>query len=239
MLTHVCSTNAAVTSTGRSCNNDIPPLSSAAIPFCRVPALSATRCMFKWSRKYCIATRLMPCEAGSGSHGVVWCGVLCCGVVCCVVVCCVVLCCVVLCCVVLCCAVLWAHLDWPPNALEVLRHVQGQDDILLQNSLGLCQASNIIPGHPRACIQHVPVRIMKQLSVSGDPITACCIVHKYYVSIEHKSCGCILNPTACICRVIAIVRSTLCETSSARTLVCHVRLGDSLIGIEAQLGPGP
>jgi len=49
-----------------------------------------------------------------------------------------------------------ADLDRAPDALEVLRHVQWQDDILLQDPLGLCQTSYVIPGHARACIQHVP-----------------------------------------------------------------------------------
>ena len=49
-----------------------------------------------------------------------------------------------------------ADLDRAPDALEVLRHVQRQNDILLQDPLGLCQASYVVPGHARACIQHVP-----------------------------------------------------------------------------------
>ena len=54
------------------------------------------------------------------------------------------------------------YLDWSPDALEVLRHVQGQNDILLQHSFGFCQTSNVVPGDARACIQHVPVRIIMQ-----------------------------------------------------------------------------
>ena len=49
-----------------------------------------------------------------------------------------------------------ADLDRAPDALEVFRHVQWQDDILLQDPLGLCQTSYVVPGHARACIQHVP-----------------------------------------------------------------------------------
>ncbi len=49
-----------------------------------------------------------------------------------------------------------ADLDRAPDALEVLRHIQWQDDIFLQDPLGLSQTSYVIPGHARACIQHVP-----------------------------------------------------------------------------------
>ena len=49
------------------------------------------------------------------------------------------------------------YLDRAADALEVLWHVEGQNDILLQDPLGLSQACYVPPRHPGAGIQHVPI----------------------------------------------------------------------------------
>jgi len=48
------------------------------------------------------------------------------------------------------------HLDRPADALEVVRHVEGQHHVLLQQPLALRQACYVIPADARTGVYQVP-----------------------------------------------------------------------------------